>query len=466
LIAAAGRLSAAQQEYKGRTPAQHRYSQPDHEEAIAMTECYNTNPAPTHFLRRAFVSQWWLERVLGTIIRRGTLRLRLPDGSIRRFGHGHPGIAVAITDWNSLRRIVLNPDLAIGEAWMDETLVVEHGDIYGFLELCLSNSGTNTGFGLRRLGQRLRHLLRPFLMRNTIGAARRNVAHHYDLSDELYDLFLDSERQYSCAYYTTASDSLEAAQARKMRHIAAKLQLAPGQKLLDIGSGWGGLGLFLARQAGVDVTGLTLSIEQQRHAQTRAAREGLSGNARFLLRDYRHDAGRYDRIVSVGMFEHLGAGHFGEYFTKISELLTENGVAMIHTIGSVDKPGAPHPWIRKYIFPGGYIPSLSEIVPAIENSGLVVTDIEVLRLHYAETLKAWRERFMARRDEVAALYDARFCRMWEFYLAACEAGFRHNGLVVFQIQLTHRVDTLPLTRDYIQTREDDFNTAPQAKQSL
>jgi cyclopropane-fatty-acyl-phospholipid synthase len=430
-----------------------------------MTECYNTDPAPIHFLRRAFVSQWWLERVLSALIRRGTLRLRLPDGIIRRFGQGHPRIAVAITDWKSVRRIVLNPDLAIGEAWMDGTLVIEHGDIYGFLDLCLSNSGSNSGYGLRRLGQRLRWMVRPLLMRNTIGAARRNVAHHYDLSDDLYDLFLDSERQYSCAYYTTARDSLEEAQARKMRHIAAKLQLASGQKLLDIGSGWGGLGLFLARQSGVDVTGLTLSAEQQRHAEARAEREGLSGHAKFLLKDYRHEAERYDRIVSVGMFEHLGAGHFDEYFTKTAALLKKDGVAMIHTIGSVDKPGSPHPWIRKYIFPGGYIPSLSEIVPAIESNGLIVTDVEVLRLHYAETLKAWRERFMANRDKAIEIYDERFCRMWEFYLASCEAGFRHNGLVVFQIQLAHRVDTLPLTRDYIQTKENDFRTALQIKEN-
>jgi len=426
-----------------------------------MTERYNTEPAPAPMLARAFISQWMLKKALGGIIKQGTLRLRFPDGTIRRFGQGTPKVAIAIKDWRTVRRIVWNPDLAVGEAWMGETLTVEQGDIYGFLALCLSNNAIVADYGVNRLRQRLRRLIRPLLMRNTIGVSRKNVAHHYDLSDDLYDLFFDPERQYSCAYYASASDSLEEAQARKMRHIAAKLQLEAGQKLLDIGSGWGGLGLFLARQAGVDVTGLTLSVEQQGYAEARAAREGQSGSARFLLRDYRHETGTYDRIVSVGMFEHVGAGRYGEYFAKVADLLKDDGVAMIHTIGNVTEPSAPHPWIRKYIFPGGYIPSLSEILPAIEDSGLVLTDVEVLRLHYAETLKAWRERFMARRDEVVAMYDERFCRMWEFYLAACEAGFRYNGLVVFQLQLAHRVDALPLTRNYIEASESALETMPQ-----
>jgi cyclopropane-fatty-acyl-phospholipid synthase len=432
-----------------------------------MTEYFNSGAAPTPHHRRPILSQWLLERALSALIRHGTLQLRLPDGTTRRFGQGTPEISITIRDWKTLRRIAFNADLAVGEAWSDGTLTVERGDIYGFLDLCLSNSGVGSGYGLRRVQLRLRRLMRPLLMYNPIGRAQKNVAHHYDLSDKLYDLFLDDERQYSCAYFTSPEDTLEEAQARKMRHIAKKLCLEPGQKLLDIGSGWGGLGLFMAREVGVDVTGVTLSVEQQRYAEARAAREGLSQQARFVLRDYRQEPGRYDRIVSVGMFEHVGAGHYDEYFTKVAELLKEDGVAMIHTIGSVTEPGAPHPWIRKYIFPGGYIPSLSEIQPAIERSGLVVTDIEVLRLHYAETLKAWRARFMARRDEVAALYDERFCRMWEFYLAACEAGFRHTGLVVFQIQLSHLVDTVPLTRDYLAeadtTLEKSAATVPLAK---
>lgn len=414
-----------------------------------MTDCYNTDQTSAPILKRPFVSQWLLERAIKSVIRRGTLHLRLPDGTSRQFGKGRPEIAIAIRDWSTLRRVAFNADIAIGEAWMDGTLTVERGDIYGFLDLCLSNTRTGAGYGLRRMQQRLRRLVRPLLMHNPVGKAQENVAHHYDLSDDLYDLFLDPERQYSCAYYATPNDSLEEAQTRKMRYIAAKLRLEPGLRLLDIGSGWGGLGLFMARMAGADVTGVTLSVEQQKHAKARADREGFGDRARFMLRDYRQEQGHYDRIVSVGMFEHVGAGHYDEYFAKVAALLKDDGVALIHTIGSTAEPAAPHPWIRKYIFPGGYIPSLSEIMPAVEKSGLVVSDIEVLRLHYAETLKAWRARFMARRHEVASLYDERFCRMWEFYLAACEAGFRHNGLVVFQLQLAHRVDAVPLTRDYL-----------------
>jgi cyclopropane-fatty-acyl-phospholipid synthase len=418
-----------------------------------MTEYPDIDATPTTLFRRPRLSLWLLERALGSIIRQGTLTLRLPDRTTRRFGKGAPAVAVAIRDWRTLRRIAFNADLALGEAWMDETLTVEHGDIYGFLDLFMSNTGINAGYGLRWMQQRLRQLLRHLLMHNPIGKAQKNVAHHYDLSDDLYDLFLDPERQYSCAYYASTEDSLEEAQFRKMRHIAAKLRLAPGQKLLDIGSGWGGLGLFLAREADVDVTGVTLSVEQQAYAEARAAREGISEQARFVLRDYREEPGQYDRIVSVGMLEHVGARHFDEYFTKVAALLKKDGVAMIHTIGRVSGPSAPNPWFRKYIFPGGYIPALSEIAPAIEKSGLVISDLEVLRLHYAETLKAWRARFMARRGEVAALYDERFCRMWEFYFAACEAGFRHNGLVVFQLQLAHNADSVPLTRDYLAAAE-------------
>ncbi len=430
-----------------------------------LTQDFGVGSAPTSRPRRPRLSLWLLERGLGSLVRRGTLTLCLPDGAIRRFGQGAPGIAIAIRDWRTLRRIALNPDLAIGEAWMDGTLTVENGDIYGFLDLSLSNAATAPGHGLRRVRQRLRRLVRPFLMHNPIGKAQRNVVHHYDLSDALYDLFLDPERQYSCAYFASSGDSLEEAQARKMRHIAAKLRLAPGQKLLDIGSGWGGLGLYLARNAGIDVTGVTLSVEQQKYAEARAARESLGDRTRFVLRDYRREPGRYDRIVSVGMFEHVGAGHYDEYFVKVAALLKEDGVALIHTIGSISGLAAPHPWIRKYIFPGGYIPSLSEISRAIEKSGLVLSDVEVLRLHYAETLKAWRARFMAHREEIAALYDDRFCRMWEFYLAACEAGFRHNGLVVFQLQLAHRVDTVPLTRDYLAEAETALEGPQAAKAS-
>lgn len=403
--------------------------------------------------RRAPVALWLLDRALRKLIQTGTLRVRLPGDEVRVYGSEAPAIAIVISDWPTLRRIALNPDIAVGEAWMDGTLKIEKGDLYAFLALCLTNYEQVSPHWLWRANNRLRMAIRRFLMHNPVGRARRNVTHHYDLGDDLYDLFLDPERQYSCAYFETPEDSLDAAQARKMRHVAAKLRLAPGQKVLDVGSGWGGLGLYLARASGAEVTGVTLSVAQQSFAAERARREGLDGRARFELRDYRHQTGRFDRIVSVGMFEHVGVGHYDEYFARIAALLKEDGVALVHTIGSGHPPRAPDPWISKYIFPGGYAPSLSEIAPAVERAGLIVTDLEVLRLHYAETLKAWRQRFQARRDEAAALYDERFCRMWEFYLAACEAGFRHNGLVVFQIQLARRLDAVPITRGYIETTE-------------
>jgi len=410
--------------------------------------------------RRAWLSETVLKTAMSRIIRHGTLSLRLPDGRTLSFGSGDPVVSAKIHDWKTLRRLALNPDLALGEAYMDGALIVTQGNIYDFLALCLANIGLGRGHWLRRMQQRLRWVGRRFMMYNPVGRAQQNVAHHYDLSDDLYDLFLDAERQYSCALYETPQDSLEEAQGRKMRHIAAKLRLEEGLKVLDIGSGWGGLALSLARAAGTDVTGVTLSVEQQRYAEARAAHEGLSNAVRFQLKDYRHETGQYDRIVSVGMFEHVGAGHYREYFAKLADLLKDDGVALVHTIGSVGEPAAPHPWISKYIFPGGYIPSLSEIAPEIEKSGLIVTDLEVLRLHYAETLKAWRERFMANRDKAVEIYDERFCRMWEFYLAACEAGFRHNGLVVFQFQLTKGVTVLPMTRDYIAADESRLMTQP------
>jgi cyclopropane-fatty-acyl-phospholipid synthase len=332
---------------------------------------------------------------------------------------------------------------------MDGALVVEDGDIYEFLNLCFSNLGWSNGHGLRRVRASLRRRVRRVAQHNPIPVARANVAHHYDLSDTLYELFLDADRQYSCAYFMAPNDTLERAQEQKKRHIAAKLLLRSGQRILDIGSGWGGLAFYLAQVPDVGVTGVTLSTEQRAYAQRRAAEIGVSDRARFLLKDYRQEEGRYDRIVSVGMFEHVGSAHYREYFEKVRDLLEDDGVALIHTIGRADGPGAANAWINKYIFPGGYVPALSEILPAIERAGLYVTDVEVLRLHYAETLKAWRQRFSANRDRVAAIYDERFCRMWEFYLAGCEAAFRHAGLVNFQIQVAKRVDTVPLTRDYI-----------------
>lgn len=383
------------------------------------------------------------------IIRNGTLTIIASDGRFEHVGHGAPSVTIRVTDSSIIPRILLNPDLVLGEAYMDGALVIEEGDIYDFLDLCFANLGRSNSHGMMRFRSFIMRLGMRIAPHNPISVARANVAHHYDLSDTLYELFLDADRQYSCAYYASSTDTLERAQEQKKRHIAAKLLLRPGQRVLDIGSGWGGLALDLAHVANVDVTGMTLSIEQHAYAQRRADKTGLSDRVRFLLKDYRQECGRYDRIVSVGMFEHVGVGHYREYFAKVRDLLEDDGVALIHTIGRADGPGAANAWINKYIFPGGYIAALSEIVPAIERAGLYVTDIEVLRLHYAETLKAWRLRFSTNRKRVVELYDERFCRMWEFYLAGSEAAFRHSGLVNFQIQLSKRIDTVPLTRDYI-----------------
>jgi cyclopropane-fatty-acyl-phospholipid synthase len=283
--------------------------------------------------------------------------------------------------------------------------------------------------------------------------ARRNVHHHYDIDPRIYDLFLDADRQYSCAYFAAPDMSLADAQAAKKRHIAAKLAIEPGQRVLDIGSGWGGLGLYLAKTADCDVTGVTLSSEQLKISQDRAAKEGLARSVHFEFKDYRKVTGQFDRIVSVGMFEHVGINHYATYFRKVRQLLEEDGVALIHTIGRSEPPSTTAGFIAKYIFPGGYIPALSEMAAGVEHSGLIIADVEILRLHYARTLRAWRQRFLANWEQAAGILDERFCRMWEFYLAASETAFRYQGLVVFQVQLVRRLDALPITRDYMYTDE-------------
>lgn len=407
---------------------------------------------------------WLLLRLLQQIIRVGGLTIIDPMGRSHALGQTEPVVAVRISDWRTVRRIALNPDLAFGEAFMDGTLKIERGEVFDLLELCLMNLASHKGNWMQRMRRKIRHLTRRVAQHNPVPVARANVAHHYDLSDDLYELFLDPDRQYSCAYYMSPDDTLEVAQAQKRQHIAAKLLLRSGQKVLDIGSGWGGLALYLADAAGVDVTGITLSARQHEYAAKRSTASQVSSRVRFHLQDFRHAAGTYDRIVSVGMFEHVGVGHYREYFRKIKQLLTSDGVALIHTIGAADGPSAAHPWIERYIFPGGYTPALSEIVPLVEQAGLYITDVEVLRLHYAETLRAWRQRFMANRDKLGPLYDLRFQRMWEFYLAGCEAAFRHSSLVVFQIQLANRIDSVPLTRDYICQSEHPAN-APTSNNS-
>lgn len=348
-------------------------------------------------------------------------------------------------------KLYINPMLYTGEAYMDGRLTVENAGLYDFLELTSKNIGwRQPNYWLQKqFITPLREAVRRLRQHNPSHRARANVAHHYDLTGALYDLFLDADRQYSCAYFQSPEDDLEMAQLRKKRHIAAKLALQPGQSVLDIGSGWGGMGLFLARNEQVLVHGVTLSQEQHKLSNQRAAEAGLARFVSFALEDYRAVQGPFDRIVSVGMFEHVGLNHYREFFDKVCSLLTDDGVAVLHTIGRADGPGATNPWLNKYIFPGGYSPSLSEISAAVEKADLYITDVEIFRLQYAETLRHWRQRFYANRDHIIDLFDERFARMWDFYLCGAEVAFRHGGHVVFQVQLAKNPDAVPETRDYI-----------------
>jgi len=395
-----------------------------------------------------------LSALLRYLVRRGTLRVFDADGRLFAYS-GEPGRTVTIRfhDAAVAREIFFNAKLKVGEAYMDGRLSVEDGSIYDLLDFLGLNLSLAPAPPIMRISDEVSRLLRIFQQYNPLQKARQNVAHHYDLSDTLYSLFLDNDRQYSCGYFATPNDTLEEAQSNKKRHLASKLLLAPGQRVLDIGSGWGGLAIHLAQQCDVDVTGITLSVEQLRVAQRRAAEAGLADRVHFELKDYRELTGRFDRIVSVGMFEHVGVVHYPAFFQHLRGILADDGVALLHSIGRADGPGYTNPWMRKYIFPGGYSPAISEVVPVVERTGLWITDIEVLRLHYAETLRQWRMRFLANRERVRALYDERFCRMWEFYLAGSEVAFRHQGHINFQMQLAKRVDSVPLTRDYMFDRE-------------
>lgn len=396
-----------------------------------------------------------LDRVLAKTIKSGSIALTDHRGRRQHFGEppGPDTVRIRIdrlaTDW----RIGLNPKLAVGEAYMDGSLQIEQGGIYDFLDTVVRNLGPRGRLPFSGLVRGFDRMMRLWYQFNPEAAASRRVRHHYDLDGRLYDLFLDTDKQYSCGYFPTPDTTLEQAQLAKKRHIAAKLRIEPGMRVLDIGCGWGGLALYLAETCGAEVTGITLSHEQHAIATRRAEERGLSDRVKFLICDYRRLNDRFDRIVSVGMFEHVGVPHYREYFSGIHYLLAADGAALVHSIGRSDGPGVTPAFIRKYIFPGGYIPALSEVLPEVEKSGLWVTDVEILRLHYAETLRHWRERFMAQRDKAAALYDERFCRMWEFYLAASEVTFRHWGHMVFQLQLTRDINALPLTRDYMLAEE-------------
>ncbi|WP_332773257.1 cyclopropane-fatty-acyl-phospholipid synthase family protein [Phenylobacterium sp.] len=389
-----------------------------------------------------------IDALLARMIKVGDLTVRLPGGTTKRAGDGTGSPVTIRFTGRGVRRTVANPSLGLAEAYMDGDLVIEQGTLWDLLELV----GKGGSRGLKGRGSWLkrtrRAVKRKIQQANDRTAARRNVAHHYDLSNDLYRRFLDADMQYSCAYFARPDMTLEEAQAAKKAHIAAKLRIAPGMSVLDIGSGWGGMGMTLARGHGARVTGVTLSVEQLELAQARAQEAGLADKVAFELKDYRDLDRTFDRIVSVGMLEHVGEPHFREYFETVKRLLADDGTAVIHAIGRAGGPGLTNAFTHKYIFPGGYIPGLSEIVSAVEDAGLWITDIEILRLHYAETLKNWRLRFLAD-PEIPALYDARFRRMWEFYLASAEMGFRYGGHMVFQIQLARRVDAVPITRDYM-----------------
>ena len=389
-------------------------------------------------------------RLLKHVVRAGRLEVVDARGRAHVFGDGTgTPVAIRLHDPSLHHRLFVRPELYLGEAYMDGTLTLECGTLYDLLELFGRNIRHYQSHAVGALTRRMGHMMRQWRQHNPIGQAQRNVAHHYDLKDALYELFLDKDRQYSCAYFQTGNDTLEAAQANKKRHLAAKLVLKPGHKVLDIGSGWGGLGLYLAQVERVDVTGVTLSVEQHKVSNERASAMGLADRVRFELRDYRVEPSTYDRIVSVGMFEHVGVGHYDEFFGKLKTLLKDDGVAVLHSIGRMEPPDGTNPWLRKYIFPGGYSPALSEVLAAVERAGLWVTDIEILRLHYAETLREWSRRFQTNRDNIKLFYDERFCRMWEFYLTACEMSFRYFDQMVFQMQLARRQDAVPLVRDYV-----------------
>jgi cyclopropane-fatty-acyl-phospholipid synthase len=389
-----------------------------------------------------------LDRLLARLITHGEITVVDAKGEQHVFGRAGtgPSVTIRISDPGFVRRLMRRPSLLIGEGYMDGAYSIEAGTLRDFLEIVVVSSDGREPKGF--VGGAL--VKASELTRRNNGArAARNVKHHYDIDHRLYEMFLDQDMQYSCAYWRDGVTSLDQAQRDKKRHIARKLLLEPGMEVLDIGSGWGGLALTLARDHGVRVTGVTLSLDQYQTSLRRVQEAGLSDRVTFKLLDYRDEPGRYDRIVSVGMFEHVGRRNFGEFFDHLDRLLKPDGIALLHTIGRMATPAPINAWMEKYIFPGSYLPSLSQLAPLLEQRGLWLTDFEMLRLHYAKTLAAWDERFRARRSEIAAMFDERFCRMWEFYLQLCEAAFRHRTLVVFQMQMAKQMGALPITRDYV-----------------
>ena len=391
-----------------------------------------------------------LHKLLKGMIRTGRLRVTYPDGRSEVYGKGlGTPVHVQLHDPSMPRRLILETEMALGEGYSTGQITVEDDAIYDFLCLGVQNQYAPRLPKWVKLKKGFRGALRHISQINPAGRSKRNVAHHYDLSGQLYDLFLDTDRQYSCAYFAPGLDALEQAQAAKKAHIASKLLIEPGMRILDIGCGWGGMAITLARDFGANVVGVTLSEEQHGYATERVEKAGLGDQVNIRLQDYRSVSGPFDRIVSVGMFEHVGLPQYRTYFNKVRDLLTPDGIALVHTIARVSPPAATSPWIVKHIFPGGYIPSASEVLKSVERSGLWTTDMEVLRLHYAETLRVWYDRFMEHATEAEAIYDAQFVRMWRYYLLACEAAFRHGRQGVIQIQLARDINAVPLTRDYM-----------------
>ena len=390
-----------------------------------------------------------IKSVLSRVIRKGNLTWIQHDGHVHHYGDGSGElIKIRTTKDFSEINLLLNPSLQFGESYMNGSLIIEEGRIHDLLKLLFSNSKIDVDHWIMDVSRAVRFVLNKFNVGNYLSKSKKNVAHHYDLSDQLYDLFLDKDRQYSCAYFNSPNDTLDQAQTNKKELIAKKLLLEKGQNVLDIGCGWGGMASFLSKRSEVNVKGITLSEEQIQYANKRKQTESLH-NVEYKLQDYRKVNETYDRIVSVGMFEHVGTKHYQDFFNKVYDLLNDTGVALIHTIGRLSEPSTNDPWIEKYIFPGGYIPALSETVSKIEKSGLSMTDIQILKFHYAETLKRWRYNFYDNIDKVKEIYDEKFCRMWDFYLSSSQASFEESTLVVFQLQLSKNKKTVPDKRDYL-----------------
>ncbi|WP_037498891.1 SAM-dependent methyltransferase [Sphingomonas jaspsi] len=399
-------------------------------------------------------------RLIGTLLTKGQITLVTPDGKRETYGRDGKHLTVRFTDKRVGFDLVRNPRLTIGEAYMDGRIVIEDGTILDLLELIVgANRWEDGGQGRKAMTKGKIKGLTALLRRNPIARSKRNVAHHYDLKDELYELFLDSDRQYSCAYFTDPSNSLEQAQADKKAHIAAKLYLKPGQRVLDIGCGWGGTALYLNRVADVDVLGITLSEEQLKVARRRADEAGVADRVKFELIDYRVLQGRFDRIVSIGMFEHVGLAHYEEFYAKCRELLADDGVMLLHTIGKLGSAGAPDPFTDKWIFPGYHLPSLSQMCAASEKVRLIASDVETLRLHYAYTLRHWLDRAAQAKADIVAMYDERFYRMWEFYLAGGIVMFESGAACNYQVQYIRDRNALPITRDYMAEAEQRYRSA-------